>query len=315
MSLEVDIHYIQIGDCSSSAIALGLSQDKRLMPKLINPTGNIEYHALPIIDCHGLPYQQRLLSILEQVYPKLGEDWLSAPVCILMPHYGDIEPSSHHALFASYCDFLPSLVKHPNCYLFPYGRSALLLAWRKIETLLNNDQFPDVWVLAIDSDPRLSTFLGEESQRLAEPSAGGVASDSVILARFRKNESGLKRHWFSYEVQTNSASGGSAVEALFRRYQQVCKQPVFQFYAPFNGTACLADEWVTAYHRLAPWVGTQTQVVMSGVLSGELGACTGLYNLLHLYARYQSGEFLYSTLQLEISEQLFRGAAMYTWHN
>lgn len=314
MPIEAKIHYLQVGDCTSSTVALGLSQDQRLMPMLIQPDDNDEYLALPIVDRQGAPLQQRLLTVLEQSYPMLGEGWLSAPVCILMPHQGDISSSSHYALFSSYCESFPALAEHPNCYLFPYGRSSLLLAWRKIETLLKSEQFPEVWVLAIDSDPRLSRASDEGGRGVSGPAEGSVASECVILARFTNSESGLQRNWFSYEVQMKGASNSSAVEALFRRYQQASKKPIYQLYAPFNGNTDLVNEWVNVYGQLSPSVGKQTQVVMTGAVSGELGACSGLYNLLHLYARYQNGDYLYNTLQLEASEQGLRSAALYTWH-
>ena len=180
MPFDIDLHCLRIGDCCNHQMALGLCPTQRLSPQLIDLADNHKCLSLPIGDLTGEPYQQRLVSILEETRTELDVDWSLGPVCLLMPRLGEIDSGSHHQLFAYLCRAIPALADHPCCHLFPYGRGAQLLAWRQIESLLMEKQYPQVWVLAVDSDPRLSLPPSDGEAEDVDRINQGIASECVI---------------------------------------------------------------------------------------------------------------------------------------
>ncbi|PSW20863.1 hypothetical protein C9I98_08490 [Photobacterium sanctipauli] len=232
----------------------------------------------------------------------------------MLPQLGTLDSEQYKNLCCSLYDAIPVLKKHSQCVLFPYGRSSLLFAWRHIDKIFTTQQqCPYIWLLAIDSDPRLSDkqFSNEFDTQWYDSTV--PAAECVVLTRISQSSTGLTHHWFCYEGQTSDKPLGTAVSALFDRYQQSNSVDLHQFYAPYNGTDSLTAEWASMYHKLFPWVGEHTQIVMSGSFMGELGAGAGIYNLLHINERYQRGHYSGNTLQLESSEVVYRGAALYSW--
>ncbi|KLV03743.1 hypothetical protein ABT56_18235 [Photobacterium aquae] len=311
MAYTVESHCLWVGSDNNYEKVLGLHSDLIIEPEpiIVNSQSVL---ALPIVPLSAGDYLSRLTEILKSTVCTLDIDWLSAPILVLLPQLGTVDQSQHQALYPYLCQAIPALAAHTHCYLYPYGRSAMLLAWQQIERLLSQECHSGVWVLALDSDPRLSS-LPFSTACLQDVEDGIVASESVIALKVFTSASGLIRPWLSYEARTRDKAATAAVMALFQRYQHACGQPIHQFYAPYDGGRGSAEEWAGAYQHLHGCVGEFTQIVMSGALTGELGACSGLYNLLHLYARYQRGEYQLPTLQLEISEKLYRGAALYAW--
>lgn len=313
MPLVIEPQCIRIGDSSDLNLVLGLNPIERMQPQLVQQD-NEDFLALPIVPItSGEDYAQRLITILKAALIEQEVDWQRAPVLLLLPEQDSLDDERHQLFFSNLCKAIPALTFHPGCYLFPYGRSAMLLAWRHIESLLYEQQEPYVWVLAVDSDPRLSMPAPGIEQKNNAQRSNGIAAESVIFVKISASEAGLVRHWFSYQTREKDGANNGAIEAIFRRYHQEQATPIHQFYAPYNGNDELVEEWTNAYQLLSPFVGTRTQVVMTGAATGELGVCSGLYNLLHLYTRYQKGDYRYGTLQVEISEKLHRGAASYAW--
>lgn len=313
MAFTLESHGLWIGRENNYEQALGLHSDPMAEPALVQ-VNDQPVLALPIAALTTDNYLARLTTVLKATVSTLDIDWLSGPVLVLLPQLGTVDQAQHQALYPHLCQAIPALATHPHCYLYPYGRSAMLLAWQQIERLLYQKQFPDVWVLALDSDPRLSPPRPNAAPARPQEEGGGiVAAESVIAVKVSATPTGLVRPWLSYEALTREKATTVAVTALFQRYQQAYGQPIHQFYGPYDGEHGCAEEWAGAYHQLHACVGKFTQIVMNGSVTGELGACSGLYNLLHLYVRYQRGEYRHPTLQLEISEKLYRGAALYAW--
>ncbi|MGF1725748.1 hypothetical protein [Photobacterium nomapromontoriensis] len=313
MAFNIEHHCLWIGHANDYEQSLGLNNNQMIVPTIVQ-VNEQQVLALPITTLNADDYFSRLTTVLKTVVNTLDIDWLSAPILVLLPQLGTVDQAQHQALYPHVCQAIPALASHPHCYLYPYGRSAMILAWKQIERLLNQKKHSEVWVLALDSDPRLSPPLsGAATRTPQEAGPGMVAAESVIVVKVSATSTGLIRPWLSYEALTREKARSVAVMALFQRYQHACGLPVHQFYAPYDGDQGGADEWAGAYHQLHGCVGKFTQIVMNGSVMGELGACSGLYNLLHLYERYQRGEYRHPTLQLEISEKLYRGAALYAW--
>ncbi|GHA55036.1 hypothetical protein ACFFLZ_12470 [Photobacterium aphoticum] len=268
----------------------------------------------PMVPVASLTPQQRLTAVLSHALKDNDVDWHSAPVVILLPQFGVIDQSLLPDLYHHICEAIPSLSSHPSCFLYPYGRCAMLLAWQRIEALL--EAHSHVWILAVGCDERLCQPLMPVEVVEPSPESGIIATDCVILAKASAASEGLQREWFSYEALTRDKANydaHAAVSALFSRYQHACSLPISQFYAPYTDEEGCRDEWILAYQYLDRAVDKYTRFIMNGARVGELGACSGLYNVLHLYERYRRGDFRYHSFQLESSELLYRGAALYSW--
>jgi len=314
MPIDIEFECLRIGEDTDHNVVLGLDPLKRLQAQLVEVDTNKSFLSLPIIPYSNEDYFQRLSTVLEIALTGHEVDWQSAPVLILLPEQEGLDDEYYQRLFSNLCQAAPALTFHSECYLFPYGNNALIFAWRHLEHLLHEQKAPYVWILAIDSDPRLSQRLPVNEQNNDAWLPSGIAAESVILVKVSISGSGLIRNWFTHEVQNKDIAKNNVIESVFERYSKEYAKGVQQFYAPYNGNSERVKEWANAYHLLYPFVGTRTQVVMTGAVTGELGACSGLYNLLHLYTRYQRGDYLHSTLQLEISKKQYRGAASYAWH-
>lgn len=311
MPVGIELHHLQIGTFSDLDLLLGLNSEARVEPDLYCFDDRNVLRSMSIIPLKEQTLQQRLVDILEDTIKKLELESTKPPVCVLLPQMEKVDDFLKQSLFYHLDKLTHVLDQNEGCYFFPYGRSALLFAWGKIEKLIFEQNYQEVLLLAIDTDFRLISQLTNDLLCKVE----NIASECVILASIKRAESGLKRDWFSYELRTSDQSESAALAFIFNKYVQTKGLPIYQFYAPFDGSEALVDEWTNAYHRLSPCAGKQTQIVMTTPFTGDLGACSGLYNLLHLNARYQQGKYLYNTMQLEISPRLYRAAALYSWQD
>ncbi|MGF1702389.1 hypothetical protein L4D09_19020 [Photobacterium makurazakiensis] len=312
MVYQLEPLYFQVGNCCDYKSILELETYPYPQPTLLQ-SNNREFLAQPMTELTSETYLQRLTTILNLAVGKFNLDWLSTPIIILLPQLGTIDNDQYGQLYKSVYRAIPDLKKHPSCYLFPYGRAAMLLAWRHIEIMLQEKNYSSVLVLAVDSDPRITQTQYMHLPPKMLPDESVPAAECVALVKFTLSDNGLMRHWFSYEGQVREKARGAAISALFERYQKAEPTPIHHFYAPYNGIKTLTEEWANVYHQLFPCVGKHTQVVMTGARTGELGACSGIYNILHFYERYKSGDYSHHTLQVESAEVLYRGAALYSW--
>ena len=313
MLIEIEPQCLRIGKYTDHQQVLAMDPSLRLQPQLEVIDKYNSILSLPILPLSEDAHFKRQAAVLQASLLDREFDWCAAPVLLLLSDHKGNDEEWYYQLFSTLCKAIPALTNHPECYLFPYGCSAMLLAWRHLEYLLCEKRHPYIWVLAVDSDPRLSSCVVGQPQQHHIQLKSGIAAECVLLVKIRLSEIGLTRNWFASETRDREITEAN-IEPLFRCYSTEHSKGIQQFYAPNTGSAELVEKWATAYHLLHPFVGSRTQVVMTGVTTGELGACSGLYNLLHLYRRYECGEYLHSTLQLEISESQYLGAASYTWH-
>ncbi|UTV26484.1 hypothetical protein [Photobacterium atrarenae] len=301
-----------LGENRNYETILGLSDKERATPNFIDTHDNTQILANSFESHQGEALPLRIKFILSQALSGADIPWKSAPVILLLP-----QPESHQTiynhddlyreLFSQLCEVIVDLKTHSQCFLFPYGRSALILAWNKIIALLR--EHGSIWVLAVDSDPR---FRGLDSP--GGSSNALIANESVLLTKLYRSETGLNCQWHSVEAQTRDKQPSVAVESLFHRFKRQSGETVRQLYVPYTDHESGAAEWANVYSSLHPHVDANTQVVMSGATVGELGACSGLYNLFRIYESYQREIHDGFTLQLESSEQLYRAVALYSWH-
>lgn len=300
-----------LGDNSKYDMVLGLSGGESVAPNFVDAASS-QILANSFNPQQGEALPDRLKFILSRAFYHTDISWSTAPIILLLPqmhtqHGMHNNDELYRILFSHLCEAIVDLKNHPQCYLFPYGRSALILAWNKIISLMKEHEF--VWVLAVDSDPRFRELEGS-----SESNSGLIANETVLLTKFIRSKNGLNCSWHSIEAQTRDKQPSVAVESLFNRFKRQGGEPVQQFYVPYLDHESGVTEWANVYSALHPYVGINTQIVMTGATVGELGASSSLYNFLSIYESYRSAKHAGVTLQLEASEKLYRALAFYTWH-
>ncbi|ELR64592.1 hypothetical protein C942_02405 [Photobacterium marinum] len=310
MPVDIEIHHLQVGQYTNNVQILSVEQPSNIEPVLCPMCDGTVKRALPVLSLKKQSYQQRIIDLLSTVKEnECINRSLKVPICILLPQVYELTEKINLKLFEEILKLIPGLSQAKDCSLFPYGRSAMLLAWEKIERLFLDESHQEILILAVDSDYRLFSQISKEWGSASED----IASESIIIASIKKSEFGLSREWASYELRTSDQAESIAMEFMFRQFKKEKALPIHQFYAPFDEAGVQVNEWMSAYPCLFPSVGKHTEIIMTTPFTGDLGACSGLYNLLHLNECYRQEKYLHNTMQLEISPRLYRAAAFYTW--
>ena len=202
-------------------------------------------------------------------------------------------------------NFWPELEKKRNVYLFPYGRSAMQLALRQASKQFSQG-VGSLQILAFHADPRIrdTTLLGTTH----------IANECLIVARITPESQGVRMAWSSYEVQTKDKPVNVPIAALFSRYRSQYGVPRNQGYFPSAIGSELREAWTNSVAPLGDCITSDTQFVLADAYTGDIGACSGLYSLYHLYERYQQKHYQGVTLQLDVSNEKYRSLMAYEWH-
>ncbi|WDE01197.1 hypothetical protein [Thalassomonas actiniarum] len=226
----------------------------------------------------------------------------------------------------------PSLFNHELSQFFPFGRAALPMALTSVTELLNGHgaegggksgtkaKVPGVCFIAVDSLYHDLNVLAREKQLItAECDSGIVPSEGAIFTCIKpanqQQQQGIAIDLLAQE-STSIHQRSLGVESLFLKVSQQLtgqEEKVTHLYLPGNGDETLSQPWLNAYLRLAPCLEARAKIIQSALFTGELGCVTGLYNLLHLYNGFEQQELVGKVVQLEQSQSLYQGLALYSW--
>jgi len=267
----------------------------------------------------------RIIKLLKSLIDKLiftdMIDFTLTPIYWLLPELNVNGDNTELITWASLLkESFPSLFSHSRSQFFPYGRSALSIAFPAMENLFQETDVNQVCVIAVDSlfhefeqlidkEITLDTYSGE----------GIIPSEGAILACFKATTHGLEiMHTQSERATTQQKT--QAIEHLFYQASQtLCEQTrpikLSAFYAPSNGQTDMITPWLDAYVQLANHVDNKTELKQLALLSGELGCVAGLYHFLHIYHAYEKGLKEGVILQLDISNILYQSVNLYAWTN
>lgn len=226
---------------------------------------------------------------------------------------------------------LPELFQHPQSQLFPYGRAAFPIALASANTFFSQQTDDNatgtISLISVDSLLFDIPTLHEQNRLItAQSSQGIIPSEGAIFAQLSpvdNTEEGITVN-FAQSMLAPSKQRVSTTQQLFIKSaaalpkstaQTAALAVIEQLYLPGNGDDTLQKSWLDAYISLAGHVDVNTKITQSAFFTGELGSNTGLYNFLHIVTGYKNNFIKGNTLQLEVSDNLHQGIAMYSWNN
>lgn len=266
---------------------------------------------------------ERILGLLELLLnQKIADneiDFNKTPIFWLLPELTISDNQTLIEWAMALKNTFPVLFNHSKTQFFPFGSSAFAMSVNTVGTLLKeNNDVSEVCIIAVDTlFHELSSLLNSGSLFSFESGEGMIPSEGIAMTCMSYADEGIDIIASNNTSATNHQQT-QAVETLFSSISnhpslKSEKSMISHLYLPGNGLEKTTSPWLNAYARLAGVVGQDTQIKQLGLLTGELGCVTGLYNFLHIYFAYQHQNISGNTLQLDISERLYQAVSLYSW--
>ncbi|MBV2129705.1 hypothetical protein [Arsukibacterium indicum] len=313
-------HAVIVGKTSDTDWALQLDV-MPVDPILIQQAGQLrQVNTLSGIDA-ALPFNSRLLAMLTRLLAQFEPGPANAPVLLVLP-----ELLANETVLSAFVQQLrqqfPTLLSHGGCQLFPYGRSAGLMALSAARQLLESGE-PVVWIIGLDSPVALLQTMGSElsasaaQQLISEDQQVEqvVWSEGAIGMALQHSDTGLSCQYLASDATVGNDVDELALAQLFKGAASQAGSSMAQLYMPDNGLSELTACWQPHYLHLAPVISKTSQLCFPAYTTGELGAAGGLYRFLLLYLSYSNASQSGLSLQCEISERLYRAVAVFSWQN
>lgn len=261
----------------------------------------------------GLSFTGCLVAMLHKLLSQLSLQPDAAPVLLVLPE----QLAGEQALAAvvqTLRQVFPELLGHSACQLFPYGRSAALMAINAARQLLTAGESV-VWIIGLDSPVSAMPVNEPSMAELTEYqiSDNVIWSEGAVALALEQSTTGLRCHYLAADATVSSATEELAIAQLFDAVAANTDSALARLYLPDNGSSELTACWQAHYPRLASCVEKSTQLSLPAYSTGELGAAGGLYRFLHLYLAYSNANHKGLTLQCEISERIYRAVAVFSW--
>ncbi|WP_028773309.1 hypothetical protein [Shewanella waksmanii] len=251
--------------------------------------------------------------LLQQLSQQHADFHCDVPVFWLLPESSNERPELIENWLNQLQQDYPQLFAHGQSQIFPYGRAALPIALASLSAL-QQQGLNRVALIAVDTAINDIAELSAANLLITADSSQGVQpSEGAVLALISLQNSGLSVE-FTQQALATLSQRRQAVGSLFNDAASFLnRRSVAKLYAPGNGEPKLLQDWLDGYIHLANNIDRQSEVVQTGYYTGELGGVTGLYNLIHIYHSYQQGRTAGTVVQLELSESLHHGLAIYSW--
>ncbi len=279
---------------------------------------------------------QRLLALLDALLAKMPARPAQQIVYLLLPEFNSADDALLSALLQQLMRHHPDLLQSPQCRVFPYGAAASVMALKAAaELLAQPEQQTEIWLIAVDSlndEAVFSRYEAEQSaaeqsaaeQSAAEQSAAEqspaeqscqLLSEGAIALCLTASGRGLQLVFAASDAQLEqNADDDVATAGLLRQtaLQLSTSQAQLSLMClPDSGNDYASQCWLNQMSQLHGVVTEDTEYLLPGYQSGELGACGGLYRLLQLLHGAQQGRFSGFVLQYEQSLRRYRGVALY----
>jgi hypothetical protein len=234
--------------------------------------------------------------------------WDAEFIFILLPEVplAEMKQADFHNIIRSF----PELRGRSNVYLFPYGSSAAQLALRQANRLLSKGA-ESIQLVALHQDPRFS--ISSDDRKADSAAESSIASECFIVAKLIPAKRGLRLAWSSYEMQTQDKSAETPITALLHRYRVQQGKPLSQCYFPSACPEEVQAAWLNSVGQLQTCIDQRSEMVFADARIGDLGPCSGLFNLCHLQASYKQHKKEGTSLILDISAGKYRSVAMFQW--
>ncbi len=255
----------------------------------------------------------RIVQLIEKLRQQLSKIPDTDPVLLVLPEQL-INESQLQTVLNGLHQAFPQLLSHHACQLFPYGRSAALMALAAARQLLAAGE-QRVWIIGVDSP--VSSVLQQLSSgsvsAVSNISSSVVWSEGAVAMCLSQSAVGLNCHFLASDATVNKQQDEPAIAQLFSAVATNIGSPLRCLYLADCGDDEFTARWQGHYSRLAALVNRETELNFTGFATGELGAAGGVYRLLHLYLGYLQDNEPGLTLQCEISDRLYRAVAVFSW--
>ncbi len=320
MIFELQHSDVLLGIDSDMAAALNID----LVPAEHSLYNFDEGHVVPANFCDLAESDNKLSRIfllIETMLLRLQSndeiDFHAYPLYFLLPELG--EDKELFAYWKSAIkDKFSDVFTHADIKFFPFGRSALSLVLTQIEQGFKDPE-SSVYILAVDSLYHDMDRLYAENLCLDENGGEGfIPSEAVIFTQLTIKGSGLNLIFNSHEsiIKKHEITAASKLFCNATKQLKDTNDPIITaIYAPGNGLKSQLDPWISAYDQLNGYINADCKIKQISYFTGELGACTGIYNMLHIYYGYENDLLSGNTLQLNISDKIYQSVNLYSWTN
>lgn len=217
---------------------------------------------------------------------------------------------------------LPSLFNHPQSQFFPFGRAAFPIALAAVEAVFEQHDIDTITFISVDSLlHQLPQLIADNALVTANSEQGIIPSEGAIFCQVSRADDGISVDFVQSMIapvkqrtQTVQQLFDQSITCLAAANEQQNNASVLShLYLPGNGNETLQQSWLDAYVQLSGHVDIDTSICQSALFTGELGSMTGLYNFLHIANGYENHFLQGNVLQLEVSDSLHQGIALYSW--
>lgn len=297
------------------AMVLGYATDTRSAaalqvlppaPAYINWRGATLPAALVFAPAPEQPFSDRLLDLLAKLQQQLDGALNNQTVYLILPEYTEPDNTELNSLLQQLMRRFPGVLHSQNCRVFPHGSAGVLMALNAAQQYIATPGNGPLWLVAVDSMAQASVL-----DAYADGKLSGVPSEGAVALCLAGCQSGLTLQFSAADAQS-STTEQSALAALFLQLVTNLKTPLKQLYFPDSGDSQLTEQWLSQYQHLHGVVDGETNLVFPSYLTGELGACGGLYRFWCVLQGYEQGRITGQTVQCELSARLFRAVAMFS---
>lgn len=261
---------------------------------------------LPVIAAESVT--ERIIKLLERLVKQMAEALHNQVVYLILPEFNGPDNQQLTALLQHIMRLFPQLLQSEDCRLFPYGSAGALMALSTAREQLQQNSSLSIWLVSVDTLADAGVL-----QQYASGIIQGEPSEAAIALQLVSDINGISLTELATDASVASTQEHEpAIAALFRQLASKLKQPINAVYLPDCGDFAATERWLSHYQYLHGVVDQQTTHILPSYATGELGACGGLYRLLHLWRGYQSEMLQGLTVQCEFSSQLYRATAVFS---
>lgn len=260
---------------------------------------------------------QRLLALLDALLAKMPARPAQQIVYLLLPEFNSADDALLSALLQQLMRNHPDLLQSPQCRVFPYGAAASVMALKAAAELLAQPELQqtEIWLIAVDSLNDEAVFSRYAAEQGAAEQSSQLLSEGAIALCLTASDRGLQLVFAASDAQLEQrAHDDMATAGLLRQTALQLSNSQAQLSLiclPDSGNDYASQCWLNQMSQLHGVVTEDTEYLLPGYQTGELGACGGVFRLLLLLHEAQQGRFSGFILQYEQSLRRYRGVALY----
>lgn len=255
----------------------------------------LDEDTLPEIEQESISLREtRMLKLANLAWSQLAidEKQHKLPLFLGLPSQGlnknALDVQNFLALFYKYQH---QYIDLDNSAIFPFGRSAGLIALKEAINSIKQGRFSQVWVGAVDTynDPKFLAFLLEQGKIATQDIDGLIPSEGAVFLKIGMSEeaclqilaveSTTQTTELNESLENNDVAIGGIMSS-FGKWLAKQALSIGAVYPPLTGQQKESFEWGWASYRLYPSLPAKHQMLVPSLLAGDIGAPDGLLKLL-----------------------------------